>query len=140
MICDPPDFRESVRAVRRPDDRRTAEQWIRAVFEGAPRPARLFLVAGWRGALRLRLGRLRDSDHVLGWRIEGADTRLIRLSAPSPMLAAELLLSATDTTAILTTSVSFTRRPARLLWAMALPIHRRIVPYLMWRASRTSAA
>jgi len=54
-----PDYTYACEVTAPGTDGRTAEQWARAVFEGAPRPARWFMLAGWVVVLRLRLAPLR---------------------------------------------------------------------------------
>ncbi len=132
------DYREIFEAATSPAaagaGARDAEGWVRAVLEGAPAPVRWFLRAGWRFGLGLRLGPASSPRHVLGWPIAASDPEAVRLAADSPLLSAELLLRVRPAAITLTTSVTFTRRAARPLWAAALPLHRLTVPRLLRRA------
>ncbi len=106
-------------------------------MEGAPLPVRWFLLLGWRAGLGLRLGPRSSPEHVLGWRIAAREPDAVRLELQSVLMTAELVLRVAGSTAALASSVSYTRRAARPLWAMALPVHRRVVPYLRRAASRS---
>jgi hypothetical protein len=117
-------------------DSRSAEQWARAVFEGAPRLLRWFIVAGWIGGLGLRLGPRRSPAHVLGWKIVSRTPTTIVLGVESFVLSARLVVQVGDSQIVHATFVRYRRRPARILWAAAAPIHRRVVPYLLGRAAR----
>src|SRR2546423_15536390 len=50
-------------------NRRSAEDWARAIFEDASPALRRFIVVGWICGLGLRLGPRSSPDHVLGWAI-----------------------------------------------------------------------
>ncbi|MCM3925080.1 hypothetical protein ND748_25865 [Frankia sp. AiPs1] len=119
---------------------RDAEGWIRAVLEGAPAPVRWFLRAGWQFGLGLRLGPVSSPRHVLGWPIVAREPNVVRLATDSPLVSAELVLRVRPAAISLTTSVTFTRRAARLLWTAALPLHRLSVPRLLRRAVAASPA
>jgi hypothetical protein len=116
-------------------DRRSAEQWARAVFEGAPRLLRWFIVTGWIGGLGLRLGPRPSPSHVLGWMIVSTTPTTIVLGVESFVLSARLVVQVRDSQILHATLVRYTRRPARILWTAAAPIHRRLVPYLLGRAA-----
>jgi hypothetical protein len=117
---------------------RPAEQWARAVFEGAPRLLRGFVLFGWRSFLRLRLQPLEAADQVLGWRLErhaaGPDT--VTLAAASPLLRAENVVAADGTIVLWVTVVHFEGRAGRLLWTVASALHHVIIPYLLGLAAR----
>lgn len=117
-------------------DGRCAEQWARAVFEGAPRPLRWFVVAGWIVGLGLRLGPRPSLSHVLGWEILSCTPELIVLGAESFALSSRLVVRVEDSRVVHATFVHYQRRLARILWAAAEPIHRRVIPYLLGYASR----
>ncbi|WP_050997227.1 MULTISPECIES: DUF2867 domain-containing protein [Frankia] len=138
------DYREVFEAATGPAAEgagaRDAEGWIRAVLEGAPAPVRWFLRAGWRFVLGLRLGPVSSPRHVLGWPIVAREPDVVRLATDSPLVSAELVLRVRPAAISLTTSVTFTRRAARLLWAAALPLHRLSVPRLLRRAVAASPA
>jgi hypothetical protein len=119
-----------------PGDHRTPEQWLRSAFEDAPGLLRAAITVGWRFGLLLRLTRGRSPGAVLGWPIVASDAAAVRVEAASVLMTARLVLRLTAGTAVMTTDVRFTRWPARLVWALALPVHRRLVPYLLGRAAR----
>jgi hypothetical protein len=131
----PPDYRDAFEVPTDRTDTRTPEQWARAVFEGAPRKSRWFLLLGWRGVLGLRLGPRPSSSHVLGWRIVETSPEAVRLELRSALMTAHLILRVASSTAVLTTHVYYTRRLAHLLWAAVGPIHRQMIPYLLGRAA-----
>ena len=118
-----------------PGDSRPAEQWARGVFEGAPRPLRWFIVTGWIVGLGLRLGPRPSASHVLGWKILSSTPTTIALGVDSFVLSAHLVVHVQDRRVVHATFVRYERRPARILWTAAAPIHRRVVPYLLRRAA-----
>lgn len=130
-----PDYRDAFEVPIDKTDRRTAEQWLRAVFEDAPRPVRWFLLLGWRGVLGLRLGPRPSPDHILGWRIASREHDEVRLELHSALMKAQLTLRLSSSTAVWSTNVSYTQPLARSLWAAVGVIHRQIVPYLLGRAA-----
>ncbi len=119
--------------VREPDDR-SAEELARFAFEQAPLQARWFIWAVQRLLLGFRLGPLSSADHIFGWRILTSQHDVIQLEAVSPVLGRSLIVGRRidPTCARVTICISFARPlAARLLWAIAVPGHRRIVPYVM---------
>jgi Protein of unknown function (DUF2867) len=116
-------------------DAMTPEQWARATWEGAPGLLRPLLVMGWALVLGLRLGPRPSPEHVLGWRIATSDSNSIVLQSDSPLIAASNIVLVNDSDVVWVTVVRFERRMARLVWAMATPIHLITIPYLLKRAS-----
>jgi Protein of unknown function (DUF2867) len=112
----------------------TPEQWARATFEGAPALLRAFLSTAWRYGLGLRLGPRTSPDHVSGWLISSSGPRSITLEARSRLMVAQNIVAVRDSTVVLATLVQFTRRAGRVQWAVATPIHNRVIPYLLGRA------
>jgi Protein of unknown function (DUF2867) len=112
----------------------TPEQWARATFESAPVAVRAFLAAAWKYGLWLRLGARASPDHVLGWLIASSGPESITLEARSRLMVAQNIVAVTDSTVVLATLVHFTGRTGRALWAVATPIHNRVIPYLLERA------
>lgn len=117
-------------------DDRTAEQWARAVFEGAPRPVRWFLLTGWILILRLRLGPRTSAAHVLGWRILSATPAAVTLVTDSPLFTTHLVVEVRDSRAVHATFLRFEHGFGRLLWAITDPIHRLTIRALLTRAAR----
>jgi hypothetical protein len=110
---------------------RSAEDWLRGIMEGAPRPMQWFILAGWVTALRLRLGPRPSPDHVLGWKILSASPTEIVIGVAGCLLSAHQVVEVQDGSAVHATIVRYKRPAARALWGMAAPIHIRTIPYLM---------
>jgi hypothetical protein len=85
--------------------------------------------------LRFRLGPHSSADHILGWRIAGSDVEAIRLEAAGPLIRGTIVGQRTSQSSVIfTTFVSYaSRTPARIVWAVVGPLHRRVAPYLMER-------
>jgi hypothetical protein len=115
-------------------DGRTAEQWARAVFEGAPRLVRLSIVGGWIAGLGLRLGSTRSAQYVLGWTIEASSPDVVILGVRSFMLTARVVVRVSPSEVVHATLVRYDRRLARLVWPAAAVIHRLLVPHLLQHA------
>jgi hypothetical protein len=105
------------------------------VFEDAPRVVRSVIVFGWVAVLRLKLGPRRSSALVLGWTIMSATPDTVLLGVESSLLRAQLVVKVQDLTVIHATFVTFENRAGRLLWAVAAPIHRLAIPYLLTHAA-----
>ena len=129
-----PNYRDRFEVAIPGTDTRTAEQWLRAVFEDAPRPVRWFLLLGWHRVLGLQLGPHPSPDYILGWQIVSKEPDEVRLALNSAIMKAQLTLRLSSSTAAWTTQVFYTRPLARPLWAAVGVIHRQIVPYLLARA------
>jgi hypothetical protein len=117
---------------------RSAEQWARAVFEDAPRLVRSVIIAGWIGVLRFKLAPRRSSTHVLGWTIVSATPGVVLLGVESPLLRAQLVVQVDEDSVIHATFVACHNQLGRVLWALAAPIHRLAIPYLLTRAASSS--
>lgn len=119
---------------------RTALQWARSVFEGAPSVVRWCLVFGWRRVLGLQLGARPSDDHVLGWAV--ADGDLVpgsaELTAASRFLRASNIVAVEPSTVTWVTLVHYSHPIARPLWTMARPIHHLTMRYLLRRAARSA--
>jgi hypothetical protein len=131
---------ESAFAVERPrDSSRSAEQWLRAVFEEAPLALRWFLIVGWT-ALTCRLRLRAAPSRILGWQVEYAtpDTALIAVRARIGL--SSYVAVAVDADEI--TLASFVRYTgpatsvARALWTGTIPLHERMLRYLLTSAPR----
>jgi hypothetical protein len=130
-----PDYVYGCEIPRLPTDTRTAEQWARAVFEGAPRLVRWFIVAGWIGGLGLRLGPRPSPSHVLGWKVLSTTPTVAVLGVESFMLSAHLVVRVHESHVLHATFVRYDRPPARIVWAVAAPVHRRVIPFLLRHAA-----
>jgi hypothetical protein len=128
---DESDYVDAFEVTRSGTGTPSAEEWARAVFEGAPRPVRWFLLTGWRLVLGLRLDSRMSPGRVLGWRIAANEPDLIRLESQSSLISARLILRLSGSTAVLSTRVHYARPLTRLLWTAIGPIHRQALPYLL---------
>lgn len=121
-------------------DSRSAEQWARATFAAAPRLLRWIIVVGWRVGLGLRLAPTSSPSHVLGWTVVSATPTTAVLGLESFALTARLVVTVEGARVVHATFLRYDRSLARLLWAVAEPIHRRVIPYLLQRAAATASA
>jgi hypothetical protein len=128
--------------LRTPEpDPRTAEQFARAALEGASWPVCGIVRLVHRHLLRFTLAPAGSPQHVLGWTILASEPDLIQLEAVSPLLGRGVLVGrhVEPTRTVLTTYIFFTRPAAgRVVWAVVGPLHRRVAPYLLERAARTT--
>jgi len=131
-----PDYAAAWEVTVKDGDRRSAEQWARATFEGAPRPWRAFIVAGWTMGLGLRLGPRPSPHHVLGWRFVTPEPDEIILQEPFRSGTAHNVLRVESSKVLLATFVRHETPWGRPLWSSVAPLHHRIVPYLLGRAAR----
>lgn len=119
-------------------DERSAEQFARYALEHAPRPLRLIVSFAQRRLLRLRLSPRGAPDYLAGWKVVTSEPDVVQLEATSPMLHAMLVGRRADPSRVVTlaTYVFFTRpAPARVLWKIVSPVHRRVAAYLLERAA-----
>ena len=109
-------------------DHRTAEQWARCALEQAPWIVRRTVLVAHRYVLRFRLGPLSSPDHVLGWTVVRSRPDLVCLQADSALISGVIVgRRPHPTRTVLTTFVVYRRRwPARVIWALVAPIHRRV--------------
>ncbi|WP_194891052.1 DUF2867 domain-containing protein [Catenulispora pinisilvae] len=130
-----PDFRFTGDFDRPAGDERTAEQWARAVWEGASPPTRVFLRVGWRClGLRVPLA----PERVLGWTVAESDPERVVLAAPSRLLAARNIVHLDARGVHWTTEVEYRGALGRGLWTVAAPIHKALIPVLVRRAARAA--
>jgi Protein of unknown function (DUF2867) len=132
------DYASAFRVPRQAADTRSAEQWARAAFEGAPAVLSAFVVAGWRYGLGFRLGPRASRAHVLGWKITGNAPDAVVLDLQSALLTAKKVVRVEGDRVVMTTFVRYERRPARLLWSAVTPIHHRTEPFLLGRAASSN--
>ncbi len=113
----------------------SAEQWARTTFEGAPWLLRRLLPLSWRLGLGLRLGPRSSRDHILGWRIVRTQPDSIVLELDSRLISAHNVVVVDDSRVRWAAFVRYERRGVRLLWALAVPIHRLTLSYVLGRAA-----
>jgi hypothetical protein len=122
-----------------PDRDRTAEEWARAMLEGAPLEVRRGLRRGWR-LLGLRLGSPRAGDRVLGWEIRRSEPDVVVLAGESLLgFRAELLCLRRGESLVFATFVEQRTLLSRLVWSWLAPIHQKVVQSLLTRARHPRA-
>jgi hypothetical protein len=131
-----PDFVYACAIPSETDTDRTAEQWARSVFEDMPRLLQALVLFGWVTVLRLRLAPRSSPSHVLGWSLLSATPTVAVLAVKSPFLSAHLLVRVAHDEVAHVTFVRYDRPPARVLWMLATPLHRIVIPYCLRRAAR----
>ena len=115
---------------------RTAEDWARATFEGAPSMVRLVLRLGWRWGLGLRIGPSPAPGHVLGWPILEAGAARMVLGVDSVVLGPCRLVFQVDPARVqLITVIRYEHRISRPVWTVIGPIHRWVTRLLVTRAA-----
>jgi len=119
------------------DDDRTAEEWLRAGLEGSP--------AALRGLIRLVHGRVlrfalgpESPDHVLGWKILSSSPDVAQLGAEGPLGRGLLVGRKVEGAVVLVTYAEYRHRVGRVVWTLVMGVHRRVAPYLLTRAARSS--
>jgi hypothetical protein len=119
-----------------PAQDRTAEQWARAILEGAPIAIRQPLQAGWR-SLGLQLGSSRSDGFVLGWEVRRSTPEVALLGARSRLgLHAELLFKRRKQTLLYATFVQQENLLGRAVWAGVDLVHRPVVRHVLLSARR----
>jgi hypothetical protein len=137
-LVDDSDYRVTFESERPEGSTTSAEDWIRAIFEEAPRAVRWFLLVGW-AAIGCRLRPRRAPSRVLGWEIEEVSPELIvTVVRVRTGLISRLVVSVGAGTVTLSSFVTFTGRTplARTIWAGTVPLHERILPHLLTDATR----
>jgi Protein of unknown function (DUF2867) len=129
------DYATAFEVTRRSGDLRSPEEWIRAVFEGAPTGMKAVVQFGWRYVMWLRLGPGPSPNYVLGWRISNVTPDMISLDVDSPLVSAHKVLRIAGARVLMTTFVRYQGRPGRAIWTAVTPIHHRTEPYLLGHAA-----
>jgi hypothetical protein len=122
---------------------RSAEEWIRATFEDAPRRWRWFLVFGWT-AITCRLRPGRSPSRVLGWQVEQSTPNVAVIAVRAWVGLTSRIVTLVEADRVtLSSFVEFsgpTAPVARVVWAMTIPLHERVLPHLLTAAARRAAA
>lgn len=111
---------------------KSAEEWARAVLEGAPlarRNARRL----WR-LMGLRLGPPRSPDHVQGWRIVGRGDHWLRIETASWYMSGQAVCLVEEGRVSLSLSLHYDSPIARAVWAVIEGPHQRAVPVMLHQA------
>ncbi|GAA1487929.1 hypothetical protein [Brachybacterium sacelli] len=115
--------------------RATSESWARAMFGDVPdRGERLI----WQGLLQLRLRPGPSPSTVAGWHIARREKQWIRLETSSWAVRAELVIHVTEHSVSLTTFLQYVRFVGRLVWTTLSPVHRRLTPGILRKATATT--
>jgi hypothetical protein len=119
-----------------PTGHRTAEEWMRAMIDGAPLKLRWMLVSTWL-ALGLKLGPPWSPDRVLGWEVRSSTPDRVLVGAGSRYgMPAELLLERQESSLVMATFMQHDNAFARALWSVVAPRHQRVVPYVLGQVRR----
>jgi hypothetical protein len=130
------DYEDAFLVETGPGQKRTGEQWARAILEDAPIITRSALVWGW-SALGLQLPWPRSGRFVLGWEVRRSSPDFALLGARSLVgLAAELLFKRQPETLLVATLLHQENHIARAVWAGVRPVHLPVVRYVLELASR----
>jgi len=115
---------------------RTPEQWTRAVLEDAPLTAQRFLHR-LLSAVGLQLGPIGADGFIVGWKMHRSTAEYVLLGTQGPRigLRAELLFRPERQRLLWATFVQQDNVTARAAWAGMGVLHRRVVPYLLGRAT-----
>lgn len=114
---------------------RTAEEWARAMIEGAPQALRDRLRRGWM-MLGLRHGPAAAPDRVLGWEIRRNVPDVLMLGADSWIgMPGELLFKREPDGLLFATFIQQSNPLAKLVWGRIASEHRRIVSEMLERAA-----
>lgn len=119
---------------RMPDPVPDAVEILRAGLERAPLVARTLVLGVWRYLLRFDLGPRSDARHVLGWRVVASEYEAAQLEVDSPIMRGTLLGRRDGGELSITTFVDYHGWPARVIWAVVSPVHRRMARYLLPRS------
>ena len=117
-----------------------AEQWARAVFEGAPAPMRLLIPFVHRVVLGLRLESRPSPDHLLGWRIAHREDSWVRMETGSWFMTPHLVLKVDEGRLSVATFIRYDRRLAALVWPPVSILHRRVGLVLLRHVLRAPGA
>jgi hypothetical protein len=114
---------------------RTAEEWARAILEGAPASVRGALVSGW-SSIGLKLDR--SGPSVLGWPIRVNTPDVVLLGADSRIgMPGQLLFKRERRGLLFATFVQHGNHAARAVWAGVEPMHVPIVRRVLEHAAAT---
>ena len=133
------DYADAFVLTTGPASGRTAEEWARAMLEGAPAAVRDSLRRGW-FALGLRLGPTGSERFVLGWELRRSTPDMALLGARSRIgMPAELLFERRDGDLLFATLVQHRNPLVRAVWAAVEPLHVQVVRRVLGRAGRAAA-
>jgi hypothetical protein len=121
-----PDYLDLFTASTNAASQRSAEEWARAVLEGAPNHVGLPALFAQRFLLGLRLGPRRSPDHIFGWKIAGRGDGWVRIEAASWLMTGAMVFKVDEARLYLATFVRYERRITALVWPPGSLFHRRV--------------
>lgn len=141
LLTKPPDYADAYEIRRCEQDPRPAEEWVRRGLEQGPWVLRRIVLIAQRRLLGLQVGSRSSPGHVLGWRIETSTPAVVRLEASSPLMRGVIIGRKVHPAGFVLTTLLFYQRPgpARAVWAVVAPVHRRVALYLLRRAAEAHA-
>jgi Protein of unknown function (DUF2867) len=117
---------------------RTAEDWARAMLEGASPHTQTKLRTVWL-ALGLKLGPTDSKERVLGWKVRRSNPDAVVLAAKSGLgLSAEVLVERRRRSLLAATFLQQHNPIARAIWFGIAPGHRQTVRRLLEAAVQAS--
>ena len=133
-LLDHVDYQDAYRVDAPASD--SAERWMRAFLQHAPR----WFQAVWVGAavvlLGSRFGSLRGPDHVLGWRVLSNEPDVCAVGLDSLAgLHARLFMVVSPGETVFATQIQLDTRYVRSLWPAIRRGHRYFAPLLLKRAA-----
>jgi hypothetical protein len=122
-------------------DAHSPEQWARVALEQASPVVRRIIRFAQVRVLRLQLQPSADTGAVLGWPVVASTVDTVHLQAAGRLLSGDIVgRRLSPQLMVLTTSLTFERRLAGLLWVVVGPLHRRIAADLLRRAAASLTA
>jgi len=103
----------------------TAADWATASLRGADGT---FSRVVWQGVLGFRLEAAGTPGTLVGWPIRHDSPERFVLQADGPLMAGRMVFELEGDEVRWTTSLSYHRSIARIIWAGAGPAHRRLAP------------
>lgn len=105
-----------------------ADRWALALFGDRPDLAERFI---WQVLLGLRLRNEVSSDVVAGWPVTARGEDWLRMATASRWMSVELVVTADEDLAHLTTLVRYDRLRGGWLWRPLSAVHRALAPGLL---------
>ena len=114
-----------------------ARWWAKAVFETVPPAFDWFVKFGWRFALGLKLGPRESPELVAGWPVIADNGVELVMGASSWLLDTQNIVTLSHGRVTWVTVVRYRKPLARVVWALAAPIHHLSITKLLTRAARS---
>lgn len=111
--------------------------WSKAVFETVPPAFDWFVKFGWRFVLGLKLGPQDNPRLVAGWPVIADNGAELVMGASSWLIDTQNIVTVSHGRIMWVTVVRYRKPIARLVWALATPIHHFSITRLLTRAARS---